>query len=150
MAKSMPGQPSSLFQKTHGIGIKDETGLVGKGRVEGVGEAQEDDERRPLDPGRRRHVLRVRGEGEEGEEDDEEELQLLAERSAHGCCFFGGVCCAVFERGEKWERVVLEVKMLSYRSNLLVATDGRRTKLKKREIEKDIDNTKRTTVARLT
>ena len=148
MAKSMPGYPSSLFQKTHGIGIKDETGLVGKGRVEGVGEAQEDDERRPLDPGRRRSVLRVGGEGEEGEEDNEEELQLLAERSAHGCCFFGRVCCAGFERGDKWEKVVLEVKMMSYRSDLL--RDGRTTDEieKKREIEKD--NTKRTTVARLT
>lgn len=85
MAMSMPGRPPSPQTKTHGIGIKDETGLVREGRVEGVGEAEEDDERRPLDPGRRRRVLRVRGEGEEGEEDDEEELQLLAERSAHGC-----------------------------------------------------------------
>ena len=81
-------------QKTHGIGIKDETGLVGKGRVKGVGKAQEDDECCPLDPSRRRGVLRVRGEGEEGEEDDEEELQLLAERSAHGCFF--GVCVVPF------------------------------------------------------
>ena len=129
MAKSMSGQPSSLPPKTHGIGIKDETGLVREGRVEGVGEAQEDDERRPLDPGRRRRVLRVRGEGEEGEEDDEEELQLLAERSAHGCCFFGGVCCAVFERGEKWEMVVLEVNSTSSRSNFCLprrTDDGRR------------------------
>ena len=34
--------------RTYGVGIENEAGLVGEGLVEGVREAEEDDQRRPL------------------------------------------------------------------------------------------------------